>query len=1625
MNKIHPPAVPGECPPFQKFDPLTFQKLCRDIAAYEDHIKNANIFGVSGQAQYGIDVIAKKSNGTVIVYQCKRFESITPKVIKNASDEFLKHYDTQWKEKKITHFILFIACELEDTKLHKQKEEEKEKFAEKSIEYEIWPSNTICLKLSSHPNIVARFFQDSLGWIEKICGIPFNDSLNSDCIRIRSIAKQVLSGIHSQIGSIELPRDELRENLKKNIKDNRSVIVCGEAGHGKSAIVKNLFKELTDTQYEVLALKADNFGFDYIHKVEKQLSLTNPFEKILEILTSGQEIIVLIDGLEKLLDVKDRQAILYFFELIKDNLNIRIVLTCRTFALNSLFIDFGHNLKGLQIVTIPPLNDYERDIICQKYIQEIDSIPKRFKPMILSNPFYSNRFITNTSITGKISAKEVSFYSFFWNEIIVKDNQLRGQYLKEIAYNRAVSMNNFISLNDYTHCNVISELTNEGIITKSSDNQFSPGHDIFEDFGLITYIREQYQKNVSDHYALITVLDGNSPIVRRGYRLWMNVALEDIDYDLSSFIHNVIEDTSIDLFWRDETITALLNSAHLNSYLEENRDTIIQNKGSLFARLLKILVIACQQPDNSFSRFMQKELGKSYYSDYFDVRPSGTGWGTLIQFFHNNRSEFSTHLFSVVEMISTYWTKLITINVLPPYAKEAGEILLQFVKKYRDVQIEYHVNNDWRKRFDKFRENPYTGKRVDTLFQGALITLFKLSELFKQEITELVKEALERKERIRTYDEEFFKVITSYGYSAFLCKHLPELVTAAAFRWWTREKRKKKVHSLGFVRDDRMELEELFGLKGRRYTNAKNAAPTQTFFPHLLKFNFWRGFDFLIQFINRSTEKYVQDYDKFYKKNYSPSGNRALDMLFREDSAETIQKIFLKADDGNECYIWGNQTLWGLFRQPRRSVPDLLQSLLVAFENYLLQVMETKEEMCSLFFEKVAQRVIEDSRSVSLFAVLVSVGIAYPEKIGKTFLNFFKIKEFYLWDLERKVMEQTPRIAIGISDLERNVLHRIDSMPHRSRDLSELVIKLQLSTAYRDYIWEIFDSFKDNFDSFPADIKTLLTRIDRRNWEPGEIVKTDDGRMGIQVHSKLDEKTKKEMKKSRKESEEIFGLLEIESLGRRILKGKSEESNIKEWRKNYKILQSKNVEEAVSFDAPAYLSVIGLKYHFEELKEKEWEWCFEQYMYFIRGLIRFPWDQHIPQASGAASYAISLIPELFPKLSDRSHEQFMLQVFLFFLMESVEIDGFNHEITVAETIKQMEKHIPDFIEKIIHGLIRFANRLGEIYYPENVNREERPEHQRKLIDTMLKKTFADIDTPKTITKPLDRDTIFPYRRILILLPYWDKSERVQEYFTQILRFILINENQEIFDYELKTQWADSYAGFLFKLSVNESSDFFKQSLILFTDVESDWKYLNKSTDVYKELLNSLFNLLERNPSDDNYTIFWKLWDDLSQFITECNDSSLKKVLTPKLFLPMFSLHSLDEKIISRLLKNKRVFYRNASEKWGKEYFSELLHLLAGIGFVDLMPDGISWVYKLLKEHPDLIEETRKENLRQTFEKCIQRLYHLKNNDIRKSRRLKEELVYILNELIEMDSPTAYIFRDRILSLRQIDVGTIL
>src|SRR3990172_5874792 len=101
-----PPGIrPGETPPFHRLDEYIFQELCRDLFDHESGIAVCEIYGVRGQAQDGIDLLARRSNGDgTEVGQCKCYEEFSPAKIRQASDEFFAYWDKHWSKEDVKRF---------------------------------------------------------------------------------------------------------------------------------------------------------------------------------------------------------------------------------------------------------------------------------------------------------------------------------------------------------------------------------------------------------------------------------------------------------------------------------------------------------------------------------------------------------------------------------------------------------------------------------------------------------------------------------------------------------------------------------------------------------------------------------------------------------------------------------------------------------------------------------------------------------------------------------------------------------------------------------------------------------------------------------------------------------------------------------------------------------------------------------------------------------------------------------------------------------------------------------------------------------------------------------------------------------------------------------------------------------------------------------------------------------------------------------------------------------------------------------------------------------------------------------------------------------------------------------
>ena len=169
---LTPPVDLSRAPPLHEMNthPKRFEGLTAQLLGLESHLHRATLFGIGGEAQFGLDAIAERLDGSGFEgASCKCWRSVQPSNLTTWSDEFLKHLEPRWREQPIRRFILVTAAEnITQVNVLAQVALERERFKDVGIEYEVWGPDDVTRRLSGDRPTTQRFLDDV--WANRLCG---------------------------------------------------------------------------------------------------------------------------------------------------------------------------------------------------------------------------------------------------------------------------------------------------------------------------------------------------------------------------------------------------------------------------------------------------------------------------------------------------------------------------------------------------------------------------------------------------------------------------------------------------------------------------------------------------------------------------------------------------------------------------------------------------------------------------------------------------------------------------------------------------------------------------------------------------------------------------------------------------------------------------------------------------------------------------------------------------------------------------------------------------------------------------------------------------------------------------------------------------------------------------------------------------------------------------------------------------------------------------------------------------------------------------------------------------------------------------------------------------------------
>lgn len=897
----------------------------------------------------------------------------------------------------------------------------------------------------------------------------FNSVNSSEWLRDRrkleDHAATVLGRIRNTTGSIHIAQSDYLASLVNKAEAADFIIVTGERGAGKSGLVQTFVQQL-DNSVPVFCFSAEDFNFPHLDHAFTAINLQGSLKDLAARLALIPRKYLVIESLEKLLELEHTTAFTDLLQFIKKSGDWKIIASCRDYAVQQVMRH--HLLVNAVSSETLPLNGFNDEQLHQlggalpKLVPLLNN--PNLKPLI-KIPFFADLAfrVLETGREFSNDDGEQEFREAVWCDVIAKEQDRRNgmptkrkKAFVDIAVKRAKQMVYGVPENNFDS-DVAYKLEEDHVIYRDSErNLLIPAHDVLEDWAIAHYIENAYSEN-SDDVSRFTEVVGNEPAITRSYRLWLHQKLSSQD-DISDFVYEILTNSNTPGYWKDETISAILQSDSPDRFLDSLSGRLFENEFELLKRFCFVLRVACQipHPDFNLSSNSDDAINALW------LIPSGSGWGSVIRFLNRHKEQLPEAMVPHIAKLLNDWSSLLHIDKpIPEVSREAGVLALHLLEPFKE----------------SYRDNDEGDRK--TLLSIIIKTASKIEgefiEILESDVF-IARSGKDSSDRL-PYVDGFCEQIFSYIESAYVSKYFPDLmIRLANYEWFVPAETYDE--SDPFLQDsDSGGTAKFFELHEYRH-DFSPASGLKGPFHHLLRYHWRIGLDFILAILNRAAKKYA----------YSGLDGARRSKANRLDYPEPqVGQVIIRLNDGSKVSQYASGKLWGAY-QGHSVVPDLLQSALMAMENWLIDTIEKlEEETVSWLFEYI----LKESNSVMPTAVLASLTVGYSNRIGKTAFPLLRQYELYSLDLDRASLE----LVYGRSN-EHGGLSQEDfsELYHRERkmaserswrqdSLEAVIINFQFIEEFRDQALDIVDTLRKIAPKH-ENVGFMLNRIDSRGWTP-------------------------------------------------------------------------------------------------------------------------------------------------------------------------------------------------------------------------------------------------------------------------------------------------------------------------------------------------------------------------------------------------------------------------------------------------------------------------------------------------------------------------------------------------------------
>lgn len=1039
-------------------------------------------------------------NGDEIGFQAKYFDNdINASLIEHSIKTAHSLHPSQSK------MIIYTNLEFGNPRKKGETKTEKQKNIEK-----VAKDCKIQLEWMYGDNILDAVLKDELAY-----NVFFNTESN-----LQHIRKDLLDYNDSQLAYIEteicidskpykFDRSLATNSLMAFIPDKNNVMLSGESGSGKSAVLKDYYEQYKDNNdYVFFVLNAGQLNVDDLNQLF-HLHHDYTFTEFYSYFAEVKNKILVLDSAEQLLDLNNRRIALMLVNKLKAEDWIFLV-TCKSNSQSDLIEMLKEDFK-LEFVlqSVDNLKDYE----LKNFEKETGvSFPLEGKLLQqLSIPFYLARYCE----VGGYCGNEQAFRDKVWkqkvrgttasgrkNELclfeIIKKKQLTGLFIIPIEGLDIECVDNLIKED------IIGEIEHRGVFVK---------HDLYADWALDYMLISELTNKDSVESKLIS-----TPTISyaNAFRRWLKdkISLKDTVVDT---IINVMFEKSIDDRWVN-TIFEVIGTSddYAPVFIERHKDRLIADDYYWFNTFANTVSVSCRIVSQyiPYKNGIKIPISKSV----------GSGWESAITFINDIKEDYYLNNLSVVYNILNGYSSKQKKN--PEIFKVAGLLAL------RIFEIQANSKN----------EDMYFWQ-INMKEWAALVC--KYASAISDEIKHILERVVDNDwcHHNSPYHDIVDYLITPQNAlvdinAYFLCRK--EILKVLKL-FWSESQKSDRYYS-------HISTEREFGLnhEGASGMNYFPASPFQTPILGLLNTESLTSIednatlDFIIGFVDECV----------YHFN------------IRGKQLQTLDEVTVVFDDGTNHKVLCSTMLWNMYRGSSGiAVPNLLESIHMALEKYLLDQLNGEEKNKNIErVRTILWRILRNSHSASLYAIVASVVLAHYNDLFDLFVFLIQDIKFLQLDLHRQIREyHSTSMMVNVYIRHKDfAIERENSakMEHRKLHLESMLAHLQI--AYENspkeedkkrlnQLYSSVDKLQNDYKSKSKDILSdepyIIERINVRKWTKSEVT-LNNGVQAIQYDPVLPEQLRKDREKTMKASNEAMLGLNITVWADKMLRGEIDSAKI-------------------------------------------------------------------------------------------------------------------------------------------------------------------------------------------------------------------------------------------------------------------------------------------------------------------------------------------------------------------------------------------------------------------------------------------------------------------------------------------------